>query len=126
MLGQLAYSSYIDQAQFCLSIIDLIITFLVGRLIYYTFMINFMSIQSVKNSECPKELEPADRRTSVHVELTRRDENYPVCPWLFSHQLWICSMSGCGFHDSFLFVLICTGTSEATTPPFPRGWKNFR
>ncbi|KAF7815315.1 plant UBX domain-containing protein 4-like [Senna tora] len=34
-------------------------------------------LESVKNSECPKELEPADGRTTVHVELTRRDENYP-------------------------------------------------
>jgi len=32
---------------------------------------------------CPKELEPADRRTAVHVNLTRRDEDYPVRPFLF-------------------------------------------
>lgn len=34
-------------------------------------------LESIKKSECPKELEPADRRTSVHVNLTRRDEDYP-------------------------------------------------
>ncbi|XP_027331171.1 plant UBX domain-containing protein 4-like [Abrus precatorius] len=34
-------------------------------------------LESIKKSECPKELEPADRSTSVHVNLTRRDENYP-------------------------------------------------
>ncbi|KAK7276531.1 hypothetical protein RIF29_17672 [Crotalaria pallida] len=34
-------------------------------------------LESIKKSECPKELEPADRRTSVHVNLKRRDENYP-------------------------------------------------
>ncbi|KAK7320530.1 hypothetical protein VNO77_30083 [Canavalia gladiata] len=34
-------------------------------------------LESIKNSECPKELEPADRRTAVHVNLTRREENYP-------------------------------------------------
>nr|GMC78651.1 plant UBX domain-containing protein 4-like [Ipomoea batatas]GMC87897.1 plant UBX domain-containing protein 4-like [Ipomoea batatas] len=34
-------------------------------------------LESIKKSECPKELEPADRRTSVHVNLIRRDENCP-------------------------------------------------
>ncbi|GMY09822.1 plant UBX domain-containing protein 4-like [Fagus crenata] len=38
---------------------------------------NASFLESIKNSECPKELEPADRRTAVHVDLTRRDENYP-------------------------------------------------
>lgn len=34
-------------------------------------------LESIRISECPKELEPADRRTSVHVSLIRRDENCP-------------------------------------------------
>ncbi|KAK4421369.1 Plant UBX domain-containing protein 4 [Sesamum alatum] len=34
-------------------------------------------LESIKKSECPKELQPADRRTAVHVNLVRRDENYP-------------------------------------------------
>ncbi|XP_015881145.1 plant UBX domain-containing protein 4 [Ziziphus jujuba] len=34
-------------------------------------------LESIKNSECPQELEPADRRTAVHVRLMRRDEDYP-------------------------------------------------
>ncbi|XP_017428111.1 plant UBX domain-containing protein 4 isoform X2 [Vigna angularis] len=34
-------------------------------------------LESIKKSVCPKELEPADRRTAVHVNLTRRDEDYP-------------------------------------------------
>ncbi|XP_054817932.1 plant UBX domain-containing protein 4-like [Prosopis cineraria] len=38
---------------------------------------NASFLESVKNSECPRELEPADRRTSVHVDLIRLDENYP-------------------------------------------------
>lgn len=38
---------------------------------------NASFIESIKNQECPKELEPADRRSSVDVNLTRRDENYP-------------------------------------------------
>lgn len=36
-------------------------------------------MQSIKKSECPKELEPTDRRTSIRINLTRRDEDYPVC-----------------------------------------------
>lgn len=35
-------------------------------------------MQSIRKSECPKELEPADRRSSVHVNLIRRDEKCPV------------------------------------------------
>ncbi|XP_041026861.1 plant UBX domain-containing protein 4-like [Juglans microcarpa x Juglans regia] len=35
---------------------------------------------SIRNSECPKELEPADRRSSVHVNLIRRNENCPRTP----------------------------------------------
>ncbi|KVI01111.1 SEP domain-containing protein [Cynara cardunculus var. scolymus] len=31
---------------------------------------------SIRKSECPKELEPANRRSSVHVNLIRRDENF--------------------------------------------------
>jgi len=35
-------------------------------------------MQSITRSECPKELEPADKRAQVRVNLIRRDENYPV------------------------------------------------
>ncbi|XXG74249.1 hypothetical protein AAC387_Pa07g3018 [Persea americana] len=34
-------------------------------------------LESIRKSECPKELEPADRRSSVHVNLIRRNENCP-------------------------------------------------
>ncbi|XP_027086125.1 plant UBX domain-containing protein 4-like [Coffea arabica] len=34
-------------------------------------------LESIRRSECPKELEPADRRSQVSVNLTRREENYP-------------------------------------------------
>ncbi|KAI4305768.1 hypothetical protein L6164_029115 [Bauhinia variegata] len=34
-------------------------------------------IESITRSECPRELQPADPRTTVHVNLTRRDEDYP-------------------------------------------------
>lgn len=37
---------------------------------------NASFLESIKKSECPKELEPADRRTSVHVNLIRRDTPY--------------------------------------------------
>ncbi|KAJ7967743.1 Plant UBX domain-containing protein [Quillaja saponaria] len=38
---------------------------------------NASFLESIKKSECPKELEPADRRSSVHVNLIRRNEKYP-------------------------------------------------
>ncbi|KAE9599081.1 hypothetical protein Lal_00044093 [Lupinus albus] len=38
---------------------------------------NASFLESIKKSECPKELEPADRRSSVHVNLIRRSEKYP-------------------------------------------------
>ncbi|KAJ4761425.1 UBX domain-containing protein [Rhynchospora pubera] len=39
-------------------------------------------LESIKRSECPRELEPADRRTVVNVNLVRRAEDYraPVAP----------------------------------------------
>ena len=39
-------------------------------------------LQSIRKSECPKELEPADRRSSVHVNLVRRDQKCPVSLFL--------------------------------------------
>ncbi|KAL3624670.1 Plant UBX domain-containing protein 4 [Castilleja foliolosa] len=33
-------------------------------------------LESIMKSECPKELAPADRRTQVHVNLTRKEEDY--------------------------------------------------
>ncbi|PON52152.1 UBX domain containing protein [Parasponia andersonii] len=38
---------------------------------------NASFLESIKKSECPKELEPADRRSSVHVNLIRRNDNCP-------------------------------------------------
>ncbi|KAJ6390228.1 hypothetical protein OIU77_024448 [Salix suchowensis] len=37
---------------------------------------NASFLESIKRSECPKELEPLDRRTQVHLDLMRREENY--------------------------------------------------
>ncbi|MBA0627569.1 hypothetical protein Godav_005068 [Gossypium davidsonii] len=37
-----------------------------------------MLMQSIRKSECPKELESADKRSSVHVNLIKRNEKYPV------------------------------------------------
>ncbi|KAJ6850730.1 plant UBX domain-containing protein 4-like [Iris pallida] len=34
-------------------------------------------LESIRKSECPKELEPEDRRTAVHVNLIRREEDCP-------------------------------------------------
>ncbi|CAM8948610.1 unnamed protein product [Rhodiola kirilowii] len=38
--------------------------------------LNAPFLESIMKSECPNELEPADRRTPVHVSLVRRDDNY--------------------------------------------------
>lgn len=38
---------------------------------------NASFLESIRRSECPKELEPADKRTSVNVNLIRRDEDCP-------------------------------------------------
>ncbi|XP_077224169.1 plant UBX domain-containing protein 4-like [Tasmannia lanceolata] len=38
---------------------------------------NASFLESIRKSECPKELEPADRRSQVHVNLVRRNENCP-------------------------------------------------
>ncbi|GAB2233791.1 hypothetical protein Droror1_Dr00003020 [Drosera rotundifolia] len=38
---------------------------------------NASFLASIKDSECPKELEPADRKTKVQVSLMRKDENCP-------------------------------------------------
>ncbi|KAG6486922.1 plant UBX domain-containing protein 4-like [Zingiber officinale] len=37
---------------------------------------NASFLESITKSECPKELEPADRRTAVNVNLIRRQEDY--------------------------------------------------
>ncbi|XP_016455735.1 plant UBX domain-containing protein 4 [Nicotiana tabacum] len=39
---------------------------------------NASFLESIRKSECPKELEPEDRSTSVRVNLTRREEDCPV------------------------------------------------
>ncbi|KAF7811209.1 plant UBX domain-containing protein 4-like [Senna tora] len=38
---------------------------------------NAAFLESIKRSECPKELEPADKRSSVNVNLIRRNEKCP-------------------------------------------------
>uniref|UniRef100_A0A2P2J833 UBX domain-containing protein n=1 Tax=Rhizophora mucronata TaxID=61149 RepID=A0A2P2J833_RHIMU len=37
---------------------------------------NTAFLESIMKSECPKELEPADRRTKVHLDLMRQEDNY--------------------------------------------------
>ncbi|CAJ2658298.1 unnamed protein product [Trifolium pratense] len=37
---------------------------------------NASFLESIKKSECPKELEPADKKSAVNVNLIRRNENY--------------------------------------------------
>jgi UBX domain-containing protein 1 len=38
---------------------------------------NASFLESIKKSECPKELEPADGKSTVHVNLIRREQNCP-------------------------------------------------
>ncbi|CAK9179333.1 unnamed protein product [Ilex paraguariensis] len=42
---------------------------------------NASFLESIRKGECPKELEPADKRTAVNVNLMRKEENCPVCPY---------------------------------------------
>lgn len=39
---------------------------------------NALFLESLKKSECPKELEPSNRNSTVQVSLVRRNENYQV------------------------------------------------
>ncbi|GMP53897.1 hypothetical protein CsSME_00019220 [Camellia sinensis var. sinensis] len=39
---------------------------------------NASFLESIRKSECPKELEPTNRKTAVHVSLMRKEENYPI------------------------------------------------
>jgi hypothetical protein len=50
---------------------------LVISMVLYNDICYFL-MQSIKKSECPKELEPADKKSSVNVNLIRRNENYRV------------------------------------------------
>lgn len=43
-----------------------------------TSYINFFAMQSIRKSECPQELAPADRRTVVHVNLVKKEQECPV------------------------------------------------
>ena len=38
----------------------------------------FLFLQSINKGECPRELEPADRSTQVHVNLVKKDEEWEV------------------------------------------------
>lgn len=64
-------------------------------------------MQSIRKSECPKELEPADRRSSVHVNLIRRNENCPVCPFFAAEFLFMLFLADADFiwSPSFCFFL---------------------
>jgi len=42
--------------------------------------IQLLCLQSIKKGECPRELEPADRGTQVHVNLVKKDEEWEVSP----------------------------------------------
>ncbi|KAK4758683.1 hypothetical protein SAY87_019984 [Trapa incisa] len=62
---------------------------------------NVPFLESIRKSECPRELEPADRRSSVHVNLIRKGEKYSE-PELH--------------HASFQGVGRTLGSSSSATP----------
>lgn len=69
-------------------------------------------MQSIRKSECPKELVPTDKRTAVHVSLTRRDENYPVCIlFIFSSALDLCSIC------IYIFTFPCSFWQQEPVKP---------
>lgn len=35
-------------------------------------------LQSINKGECPRELEPADQNTAIHVNLVKKDEEWKV------------------------------------------------
>ncbi|CAJ1971146.1 unnamed protein product [Sphenostylis stenocarpa] len=76
-------------------------------------------LESIKKSVCPKELEPADRRTAVHVNLTRRDEDYPepVKPRHLPFQGVGRTLGGTS--SSSDEPIQVTGTSPITAAPLP-------
>nr|GEV63805.1 hypothetical protein [Tanacetum cinerariifolium] len=63
---------------------------------------------SIRKSEYPRELEPVDRRSSVHVNLIRRDENYLVIWFDCDYGLRLCNL-----------VIGCFGDSCGITMGFP-------
>lgn len=65
-------------------------------------------MQSIKKSECPKELEPADRRSAVNVNLIRRSEKYPVSSMLCLSPLHFST----NLHEFDGFSLFCSVTFE--------------
>lgn len=51
-----------------------------------------IAMQSIRKSECPKELEPADRKTAVHVNLMRKEEDFSVSSLYIPHISFFCSL----------------------------------
>jgi hypothetical protein len=75
-------------------------------------------MQSIKKSECPKELEPADKKSSVNVNLIRRNENYRVSFLseffgLYLSNLW-----------SVWIDLLTLSTDKSTCEMFKRAYEN--
>ena len=69
-------------------------------------------MQSIMRSECPRELEPADKKTRVHVELiNKREEDYSVR--LCSLRFWIFVLSVSILHLHYWTPLFHVGTTEA-------------
>lgn len=82
-------------------------------------------MQSIKKSECPQELAPADVRTVVHVNITRKEQE---CPVRYLHLFDLFTLFTLPGTWSFLLLpifFLYVGTKEA--PEFISGSrKNIR
>ncbi|XAR55337.1 hypothetical protein NMG60_11035388 [Bertholletia excelsa] len=75
---------------------------------------NASFLESIRKSECPEELEPTDRRTTVHVNLARKEEN---CPMPNKREI---PFQGVGrILGSTTSTAPTEATTSVTTPPAP-------
>ncbi|XP_071906925.1 plant UBX domain-containing protein 4 isoform X2 [Coffea arabica] len=42
---------------------------------------NASFLESIGRSECPRELQPANKGAAIHVNLLRKEENYTICAY---------------------------------------------
>ncbi|CAL9174648.1 unnamed protein product [Musa hybrid cultivar] len=78
-------------------------------------------LESIMKSECPKELEPADRRSVVHVNLVRRAENCPEPARRLAPFRGTGRTLGSGSSNSSGCELADTATASSSTPSSSTG-----
>ncbi|XP_065008841.1 plant UBX domain-containing protein 3-like [Musa acuminata AAA Group] len=82
---------------------------------------NAAFLESIMKSECPKELEPADRRSVVHVNLVRRAENCPEPARRLAPFQGAGRTLGSGSSNSSGSELADTATASSSTPSSSTG-----